>query len=127
MIVSEPDGRVRLTFRNRQGTAVLQDVCAEVSSAVSQHGDRWGALAANELLRLSDDGVPYAVAPDFKEAAAPAPLIPHEKLSASFAKLAAAVTFLRTPATPERGGVMSPADKQKLDALAAEGVFGKEF
>ncbi len=125
--MTEPDGRVRLTFRNRQGSAVLQDVYAEVSSAVSQPGDRWGARAANELLRLSDEGIPYAVAPDFQEAAEPAPLIPHEKLSDSFSKLAAAITRLRTSATPERGGIMSAADKKKLDALAGEGVFGKEF
>ena len=58
MIVQEADGKPRLTFRNRQGAAVLEDVAVEVSSSVQQQGDAWGALAANLLLELDDDGVP---------------------------------------------------------------------
>lgn len=58
MIVQEADGKPRLTFRNRQGAAVLEDVAVEVSSTVQQQGDAWGALAANLLLELDDDGVP---------------------------------------------------------------------
>ena len=50
MIVQEADGKPRLTFRNRQGAAVLEDVAVEVSSSVQQQGDAWGALAANLLL-----------------------------------------------------------------------------
>ena len=65
MIVQEADGKPRLTFRNRQGAAVLEDVAVEVSSSVQQQGDAWGALAANLLLELDDDDVPYAVAPEF--------------------------------------------------------------
>ena len=61
--MQEADGKPRLTFRNRQGTAVLEDVAVEVSSTVQQAGDAWGALAANSLLELNDSGVPYAVAP----------------------------------------------------------------
>ena len=56
MIVQEADGKPRLTFRNRQGAAVLEDVAVEVSSTVQQQGDAWGALAANLLLELDDDG-----------------------------------------------------------------------
>lgn len=127
LIVSEPDGKVRLTFRTRDGTAVLQDVSAEIASTVSQQGDAWGARAANELMRLSDDGVPYAVAPNFKEASRPAPLVPREKLTDSFAKLAAAARLVCTTASPTQNGIMSAADKKKLDALSSEGVFGQEF
>lgn len=58
MLVEEADGRPRLTFRSRQGAAVLEDVSVEVSSAVLRAGDRWGALAANTLLELDEDGVP---------------------------------------------------------------------
>lgn len=58
MLVEETDGQPRLTFRSRQGTAVLEDVSVEVSSAVLRAGDRWGALAANTLLALDGDGVP---------------------------------------------------------------------
>lgn len=89
LIVRETDGRLRLTFRSRTGAAVLEDVSAEISSEVLQAGDRWGALAANELLELDDDGVPHAVAPDFTPAQAPAALAPRERMSAAFGKLAA--------------------------------------
>ena len=68
MIVQEADGKPRLTFRNRQGAAVLEDVAVEVSSTVQQQGDAWGALAANLLLELDDDDVPYAIAPEFTPA-----------------------------------------------------------
>lgn len=37
---------------------MLEDVAVEVSSTVQQQGDAWGALAANLLLELDDDGVP---------------------------------------------------------------------
>ena len=94
MIVQEADGKPRLTFRNRQGAAVLEDVAVEVSSSVQQQGDAWGALAANLLLELDDDDVPYAVAPEFMPAAAPAALISREKLATAFGKLAAAVSAL---------------------------------
>ena len=35
MIVQEADGKPRLTFRNRQGAAVLEDVAVEVSRSCS--------------------------------------------------------------------------------------------
>ena len=94
LIVQEADGKPRLTFRSRQGTAVLEDVSVEVASTVLQAGDAWGALAANVLLELDDDGVPYAVAPDFSPDAAPAALTPREAMRSAFAKLAAAVSAL---------------------------------
>ena len=94
MIVQEADGKPRLTFRNRQGAAVLEDVSVEVSSTVQQQGDAWGALEANLLMELDDDDVPYAVAPEFTPAAAPAALTPREKLATAFGKLAAAVSAL---------------------------------
>ena len=94
LIVQEADGKPRLTFRSRQGTAVLEDVAVEVSSTVQQAGDAWGALAANLLLELDDDGTPYAVAPEFAPAAAPAALTPREKMAAAFGKLAASVSAL---------------------------------
>lgn len=87
MIVQEADGKPRLTFRNRQGAAVLEDVSVEVSSTVQQQGDAWGALAANLLLELDDDDVPYAVAPEFTPAVTPAALTPREKLATAFGKL----------------------------------------
>ena len=90
MIVQEADGKPRLTFRNRQGAAVLEDVSVEVSSTVQQQGDAWGALEANLLMELDDDDVPYAVAPEFT----PAALTPREKLATAFGKLAAAVSAL---------------------------------
>ena len=58
MIVPEAAGEPRLKFRIRQGATVLEDVAVEVSSTVQQQGDSWGALAANLLLELDDDGVP---------------------------------------------------------------------
>lgn len=73
---------------------MLEDVAVEVSSSVQQQGDAWGALAANLLLELDDDDVPYAVAPEFMPAAAPAALISREKLATAFGKLAAAVSAL---------------------------------
>ena len=95
MIVQEADGKPRLTFRNRQGAAVLEDVAVEASSSVQQQGDAWGALAANLLLELDDDDVPYAVAPErLCPHAAPAALISREKLATAFGKLAAAVSAL---------------------------------
>lgn len=94
MIVQEADGKPRLTFRSRQGTAVLEDVSVEVSSTVLQAGDAWGALAANVLLELDDDDVPVAVAPDFTPAATPAALTPRETMRSAFGKLAAAVSAL---------------------------------
>ena len=66
----------------------------EVSSTVQQQGDAWGALEANLLMELDDDDVPYAVAPEFTPAAAPAALTPREKLATAFGKLAAAVSAL---------------------------------
>ena len=51
MIVQEADGK-SCPFEGRQDGAV------EVSSTVQQQGDAWGALAANLLLELDDDGVP---------------------------------------------------------------------
>lgn len=94
LIVQEADGRLRLTFRARDGTAVLEDVTVEIASTVLQEGDKWGALAANQLLELDEDGVPQAIAPEFTPAAAPAALASGERMSAAFAKLAAAVTAL---------------------------------
>lgn len=58
LLVQEADGKPRLTFRDRRGNAVLEDVSVEVSSTVLRAGDRWGALAANLLLALDEDGVP---------------------------------------------------------------------
>lgn len=58
LLVQETDGKPRLTFRNRQGRAVLEDVSAEIASTVLRAGDRWGALAANLLLALDEDEAP---------------------------------------------------------------------
>ena len=58
LLVQETDGKPRLTFRNRQGEAVLEDVSAEIASTVLRAGDRWGALAANLLLALDEDEAP---------------------------------------------------------------------
>ena len=58
LLVQEADGKPRLTFRNRQGDVVLKEVSVEVASTVLRTGDRWGALAANMLLALDEDGVP---------------------------------------------------------------------
>lgn len=58
LIVQEADGKPRLTFRNRQGATVLEDVSVEVSSTVQQEADCWGALEANLLLALDENGVP---------------------------------------------------------------------
>lgn len=58
LLVQEADGKPRLTFRDRQGSVVLEDVSVEVASAVLRAGDRWGALAANMLLALDEDGIP---------------------------------------------------------------------
>jgi len=55
MIVQEADGKPRLTFRNRQGATVLEDVAVDRKST---RLNSWGALAANLLLELDDDGVP---------------------------------------------------------------------
>lgn len=55
LIVQEPDGKPRLTFRARDGAAVLADVSVEVASRVQQQGDAWGALHANLLLALDGD------------------------------------------------------------------------
>ena len=93
MIVQEADGKPRLTFRNRQGAAVLEDVAVEVSSSVQQQGDAWGALAANLLLELDDDDVSHAVALNLRLRSCPAALISREKLATAFGKLAAAVVF----------------------------------
>ena len=48
MIVQEADGKPRLTFRNRQGATVLEDVAVEVSSTVQQQGDSWDILMAKQ-------------------------------------------------------------------------------
>ena len=58
LLVGEADGRPRLTFRSRAGQAVLEDVSVELASEVLRPGDRWGALAANTLLALDEDGAP---------------------------------------------------------------------
>lgn len=58
MIVDEADGRPRFSFRDRTGALVLAEVSAEVAGTVLQQGDAWGALAANLLLELDDDGAP---------------------------------------------------------------------
>ena len=58
MIVQEPDGKPRLTFRNRQGTAVLEDVSVEVASDILQQGDSWGSMEANLLLEKDNEDVP---------------------------------------------------------------------
>lgn len=55
LIVQEADGKPRLTFRARNGAAVLADVSVEVESTVLQQGDAWGALHANLLLALDGE------------------------------------------------------------------------
>ena len=58
MIVQEADGKPRLTFRSRQGAALLEDVSVEVASDILQQGDTWGAREANLLLEKDADGLP---------------------------------------------------------------------
>ena len=58
MIVQEADGKPRLTFRSRQGAALLEDVSVEVASDILQQGDAWGAREANLLLEKDADGLP---------------------------------------------------------------------
>lgn len=94
MLVEEADGRPRLTFRSRTGQAVLEDVSVEIASEVLQEGDRWGALAASELLELDDDDVPHAVSPAFAKTEELVELAPRERMGIAFGKLAAAVTAL---------------------------------
>lgn len=94
MLVEEADGKPRLTFRSRAGQAVLEDVSVEIASEVLQEGDRWGALAASELLELDDDDVPHAVSPAFAKTEELVELAPRERMGIAFGKLAAAVTAL---------------------------------
>ncbi len=61
--VNEADGKIRLTFYNRDGSIALQDINVEVSSEIVQQGDRWSASAANQLLRLDENGAPVLAIP----------------------------------------------------------------
>lgn len=54
----ESDGNLRYTLRDRGGKALLSDVTLDVTSKLQQQGDPWGALEANLLMQIGDDGVP---------------------------------------------------------------------
>lgn len=59
LIVDEADGKARYNFINENGTVALHDIKIELASNVIQKGDSFGALAANLLLRIDDEGIPY--------------------------------------------------------------------
>lgn len=60
LIVNEGDHKARVNLLNRDGSVALHEVAVELASTAAQRGDMWGAKEANLLLKIGDDGVPYA-------------------------------------------------------------------
>ncbi len=61
--VNEPDGRLYYDLVDRAGKTLVSGVSPRLQSPVLRKGDRWGAAAANKLLRLDEKGVPVLAIP----------------------------------------------------------------